>query len=175
MIKYGYINEIDYGKGLVRVNFTDDNLLSPWLSVLAPKTKNDKFYVMPDSGEHVICLMDERLETGCCLGAVFSTKDLPDADVAENIYRITFSDGVTVQYKREDKVLTITVGTAVHEISTAGHLVKVGEDSLGKCLDDLIAQVVLETHPTAMGPSGPPINAPAYEAIKARLALILQS
>ena len=51
--------------------------------------------------------------------------------------------------------------------------------SRGQTLIDILAEILTElakeTHPTPCGPSSPPVNAPAYNAIKAKLDTILST
>ena len=51
--------------------------------------------------------------------------------------------------------------------------------SRGQTLIDILAEILTElakeTHPTPCGPSAPPVNAPAYNAIKAKLDTILST
>ncbi len=49
----------------------------------------------------------------------------------------------------------------------------VGGNELKQVLSDLIDAILTETHPTAVGPSGPPINSPVFTKIKAQLQQIL--
>ena len=75
MLRFGLVSKIHNEKPLVRVNFLDDNSFSYWLNVLQSKTQNDKFYIMPDIGEQVVCLMDEHSEEGVVLGSIYSDTD----------------------------------------------------------------------------------------------------
>ena len=75
MLRFGVVTQIDAINVLARVNFGDDDLTSFWLPVIQTKTLKDKFYVMPDVGEQVVCLMDENSEDGVILGAIYSSED----------------------------------------------------------------------------------------------------
>ena len=46
-------------------------------------------------------------------------------------------------------------------------------DTLLGLLEELIDAILAETHPTPVGPSGPPINAADYSSIKSRLPQFL--
>ncbi len=46
-------------------------------------------------------------------------------------------------------------------------------DTLLGLLEELIDAILAETHPTPVGPSGPPINAADYSSIKSRLSTFL--
>ena len=77
MLRFGIVSQIDAINVLARVNFGDDDSTSFWLPVMQTKTLKDKFYVMPDVGEQVVCLMDENSEDGVILGAIYSSEDKP--------------------------------------------------------------------------------------------------
>ena len=64
MLRFGIVSQINALNAQARVSFQDDESTSYWLPVLQTKTLNDKFYVMPDIGELVACLMDENSEDG---------------------------------------------------------------------------------------------------------------
>ena len=65
MLRFGIVSQIDAINVLARVNFGDDDSTSFWLPVMQTKTLKDKFYVMPDVGEQVVCLMDENSDGIC--------------------------------------------------------------------------------------------------------------
>jgi len=106
MLRFGIVDQIDAAKGLARVRFPEDNLLSFWLPVLVRKTLNDKFYHMVEADEHVACLMDEKCENGVILGAMYSTATEPPYTTEKKI-GVKFSDDAEVVYDKESQVLTI--------------------------------------------------------------------
>jgi len=75
MLKFGIVTNINPALAQARVQFADDDILSFWLPILQQKTQKDKFYAIPDIGEHVACLMDENSEEGVILGAIYSALD----------------------------------------------------------------------------------------------------
>lgn len=89
------------------------------------------------------------------------------------------ADNVVLQNSAISK---ITVKTDGVEIATgAGKFTvdKTGKVSLGNgaielldLLDKLIDALLVQTHPTGVGPSGPPINAADFAALKVQLGLI---
>lgn len=183
MLRYGTISESDPDKGLARVSFAEDGIVSKWLPVLVNKSLQDSFAHTFDTGEHVACLMDSRAEEGVILGAIYSSATAPASDLqSEDVAGAVFSDGAKVTYDRSAHTMlvelttgtvTVKVGTTEHTITSSGHTIK-GTLSLKAWLESLLDQLVAETHPTAVGPSGPPVNAPAYVAIKAQLPLIFE-
>ena len=54
------------------------------------------------------------------------------------------------------------------------YIMETGAESLKSIISDLIDAINAITVPTAMGPSGLPINAPQFEAIKTRLDQLLK-
>ena len=77
MLRFGIVSQINPVLAQARVNFADDESTSYWLPIIQSKTMKDKFFVMPDIGEEVACLMDENSEDGVILGAIYSSVDLP--------------------------------------------------------------------------------------------------
>ena len=77
MLKFGYITELDVAKGMVRVNFTDDGIVSNLLPVSVPASKEDKYSFPFVINEHVWCLMDDNCEFGVVGGAIYSDKETP--------------------------------------------------------------------------------------------------
>jgi phage baseplate assembly protein V len=100
LFRIGIVKAQDVTLGRVRVAFPDlDQMTSWWLALVVPKTQNDKAYWMPDIGEQVVCLMDEKLEDGAVLGAVYSQADSPPVQSADK-FHLSFKDGATVEYDR---------------------------------------------------------------------------
>jgi len=192
MIKFGTITEIDPDTHRVRVDFVEDDILSPWLPVLVARTTEDSFFALPSIGQHVACHLDENCETGYVAGAIWDAANLPPDAPADTVTGAVFRDGTTVKYDSEAHELTIentdaltvtvdagtavTVKTGTSEVTVEpdGITVKRGGESLSAILSDLITQIMAETHPTAMGPSGPPLNTAAYNAIKLRIPNLLK-
>jgi phage baseplate assembly protein V len=106
MLKFGVVTNINEKTAKVRVRFAEDNLLSYWLPVIQAKTLKDKFYVLPDLGEHVVCLMDENLEDGVILGAIYSDADLVPV-ISKDKFKIKFNDSTEIEYDRVEHILNI--------------------------------------------------------------------
>lgn len=106
MLKYGRISDIDAEKGLAKVSFPDDDMVSDWLKVLVPKSKDDSYSVMFDTDEHVAVMMDEHCENGVILGAVYDTGKKPDGGNADKV-RVKFKDGAAIEYDRSNHTFTI--------------------------------------------------------------------
>lgn len=106
MLKFGIVTNIDEKQAKARVKFAEDDLLSYWLPVLQAKTLKDKFYILPDIDEQVACLMDENLEEGVILGAIYSDVDLVPV-ISKNKVKIKFNDSAEIEYDRIEHTLNI--------------------------------------------------------------------
>ncbi|MDR1709990.1 MAG: phage baseplate assembly protein V [Candidatus Accumulibacter sp.] len=105
--RFGTVSAVDAKTCRVRVRLPDyDNMRTAWLPVLAAKTQDDKDYWLPDVGEQVVALLDERGEDGVVLGAVYSSADAPPV-ASGNKRHIRFSDGTTAEYDRSTHKLAI--------------------------------------------------------------------
>lgn len=173
MLKFGNICDIDAAKGLARVEFDDDGITSAWLPIVTSGTSGNKYSHAFDVNEHVACMMDENAENGVIVGAIYSAAAQPDGGNKDKV-RVVFSDGASVEYDRAASKLSVKVGTTELDITEDGFTVKRGGETLKKLLEDLIDTILAETHPTGTGPSGPPINAADYTAIKTRLPDLFQ-
>lgn len=176
MLKFGIISEINANTGKARVSFEADNIVSGWLPVSKPGTQDDKFYHMPAIGEQVWCMMDQYAEDGVIAGAIYSKADAPGDNVkGSKVTGVQFADGAYVKYDREAGKLTVKIEGAEHHITAGGHTVKRADETLKKIIDSLIDAILAQTHPTGTGPSGTPLNATTFTAIKARVAQLLEA
>lgn len=106
MLKFGIVTNINPTSAQARVQFADDDVLSYWLPILQQKTQKDKFYAIPDIGEHVACLMDENSEEGVILGAIYSALD--DTPVSSKTQlMIKFEDESFINFNKETGILTL--------------------------------------------------------------------
>ena len=106
MLRFGIVSQIDAINVLARVNFGDDDSTSFWLPVMQTKTLKDKFYVMPDVGEQVVCLMDENSEDGVILGAIYSSEDKPKLQ-SEKEMGINLDCKSSIHADKENQILTV--------------------------------------------------------------------
>jgi phage baseplate assembly protein gpV len=105
--RLGIVKDQDPSLGRLRVTFNEfDQMLSYWLPVVVPKTQNDKAYWLPDIGEQVVCLMDERDEAGVVLGAIYSQADSTPVQSADK-FHLGFKDGTAIEYDRAAHVLAL--------------------------------------------------------------------
>lgn len=107
MLKFGIVTNIDEKQAAARVQFQDDDdIPSDWLPVLQAKTLKDKFYILPDIGEQVACLMDENLEDGVILGAIYSDEDTCPVMSKDKIVA-KFQDGSSIEIDKPAGDLTL--------------------------------------------------------------------
>jgi phage baseplate assembly protein V len=122
--KNGIVEDSKPGWAIIRFPDIDD-LLTQWLPVVHSKTQDDKQFWTLDIGEQVKCLMDDRLEDGCILGAIYSEVDVPPTDDPDE-YGVTFKDGAWFSYNRRTGLFTaLIMGDAIIEVG-ANLTAKVG-------------------------------------------------
>lgn len=107
MLRFGIVSQINPVLAQARVNFADDETTSYWLPIIQSKTMKDKFFVMPDIGEQVACLMDENSEDGVILGAIYSSVDLP-VETSEKQISLNLENSSLINIDKETNTLTIT-------------------------------------------------------------------
>lgn len=81
-------------------------------------------------------------------------------------------EACVVAYSQVDRV-RVKIATTDFEIDKDGFGITRGGESLKKLLNDLIQAISTITVPTAVGPSGPPINVSILQSIKARISTLL--
>jgi len=125
MLKFGVVTHNDPNTCRVRVKFAaQEDVVSHWLPVLQQKTFQDKFYSLPDVDEQVACLMDERLEAGVVLGAIYSEVDNVSVTTKDKLY-VQFSDGSVIEYDKVNHKMTADIKGAA-EIRASEGVVIVG-------------------------------------------------
>lgn len=107
MLRFGIVSQINPQVVQARVKFGDDESTSFWLPILQTKTMKDKFYVMPDIGEQVVCLMDENSEDGVVLGSIYSAEDTPVINTEKQI-ALNLENNSLINIDKETNTLTIT-------------------------------------------------------------------
>lgn len=165
MLRFGIVSQINALNALARVSFQDDESTSYWLPVLQTKTLKDKFYVMPDIGELVACLMDENSEDGVILGTIYSTEDVPVTQSEKEI-SMNLEDGSYINANKESQTLTVAfstmklIGNIEHEgtfTNTAG--IKSNADITDKTSSMQAMREIYNPH-THKGNQGSPTSAP---------------
>jgi phage baseplate assembly protein V len=100
MYKTGIVSAVDEKTCRARVKFAaEGGLESYWLQVLQGNTFANKDNGLPDVGEAVAVLLDDKGEAGCVLGAYYDDTNKPPSP-NKDARRVTFSDGSIVEYDR---------------------------------------------------------------------------
>lgn len=177
MIRFGRVTDIDAEKARVKVTFEEDNVKSGWLPVMVQGSKDDKHFHIFDKGEAVTCLMDEHADTGVVMGAHYSAKDTTNSDTSgADVTGVKFKDGTTVKYDRAGHRMEVKMGGLEFNLDkTKGFTIKAGGQSFKVQMVQLLTQLQAETHPTPCGPTGVPINSPAYAAIQSFINMIFEA
>lgn len=135
MYRRGIVEAVDAATVRVRVRFPDaDNMVSWWLEVLQPRTLGDRSYWMPEAGEAVAVLMDERDEAGLVLGSIYSTTDPPPVASADKRHTV-HKDGAVFEYDRATHTVTVA-------IPAGGRIVMSVGDGTSLVMDDAGARLV---------------------------------
>lgn len=104
------VTEVDPATHRVRGTFPDrDELVSPWLEVLARGAHAFKDFGLPHVGDQVAVLLDEREEAGCVLGALFSQADPVPSGATATKRVLAFADGARISYDDEAHVLEVSL------------------------------------------------------------------
>lgn len=136
----------------------------------------------PDhSGLHIIPLVGST-----CI-VTFLSKDTAFLSMASDLDHVlidvegtavkVYADGVEMGTGNSEfnmlSAETMMASGAEVKVASGGVLVKNGAETLRSILDDLITQIGLLTVGTPAGPSTVPVNAAAFNLIKARIATLL--
>jgi phage baseplate assembly protein V len=159
----GVVSAVDAKTHRVRVTFPDkQDVESPWLDVLVRDALDDKDFGLPSKGAQVAVLMDEKDESGCVIGALYSKADAPNSPQSEDLRRWTMKDGTVVSYDRNAHKLTIDVHGGDVEVLITGLMKVAGASDFvalaAKCdarFAAIESNLQAHVHPTGVGPSGP--------------------
>ena len=111
--KRGIVRENDAANARSRVEFVDeDGTVSRWLDWNMPAASASKFYVAPDVGSQVHCLLDHHGEDGTIIGARYSKEDRPPANNDKHI-KGTFEGGLDIAYDKSTGALTINTPKSI--------------------------------------------------------------
>lgn len=101
---------MDAERGLVRVKFLEEDIVSNPLQVLVPGSKMDKYSLPFSINEQVACAMDDNLEFGVVMGAVYSDSDTPPGSSSINSIDIVLgANKVQIKIDKEAGNLTLQV------------------------------------------------------------------
>lgn len=121
MLKFGIISEMDPQKGVARVKFEDDDIVSDWLRISVPNTIQNKDERWFDVNEPVWCIMDDDMENGVIGGAYYHEGNVPAVGNKDKRV-VTFSDGTSVEYDRSSSTLTVNCTGTVNVVCTSGQV-----------------------------------------------------
>lgn len=148
MLKYGNICEVNYLKGLARVDFDDLGIVSDWLSLPTTSTKGTKHFIPLEINTQVAVLMHKDGEQGEIVKAIWSTQDNPPAWADKDTEGIQFSDGTIITYNTSTHLLSISIedGNIIINGGDLGGLVKAKElkeqSEKDKAILDALLQVI---------------------------------
>ena len=149
MFRVCLVETQDTDKCRVRVSFADrDHMTSWWLPVVVPKSQADKAYWLPDVGEQVVCVMDERDEDGAVLGAIYSDVDVTPVQSADKIHW-SFKDGSSLEYDRGAHALNCSLPSATLTIAAGGASIVI--DNNGNVQISSSGQIVLSGGQVLLG------------------------
>lgn len=149
MFRVGLVKAQDTAKCRVRVAFPDrDQMTSWWLPIAVPKAQNDKAYWLPDLGEQVVCMMDERDEDGAVLGSIYSDADTTPVQSADKVHW-SFKDGSSLEYDRADHALLCSLPNATVTIQASGASIAI--DASGNVLISSAGRILLGGNAAAQG------------------------
>lgn len=103
----GIVTAVDEAAARVRVRLpAQDDLVSPWLAVLQHGAGKDAARWLPDPDDLVVVILDERGDSGCVLGGIYTDQAKPPITPRGKRY-IRFSDGAEITYDRDTHTLDV--------------------------------------------------------------------
>lgn len=127
-IKFGTVEDVDYGKARVRVLIgdkgdPDGHLVTGWLPMAGGRAKGDSDWHPLEKGEEVMVLSESgELQNGMVLPAARYTDENPAPGNKAGLWRKSFQDGATIEYDRETGAFAVA--------SKASAALRVGETSI---------------------------------------------
>ncbi|HOW51747.1 MAG TPA: phage baseplate assembly protein V [bacterium] len=105
---FGLIKEFSTDRKTVRVmlNLAGGEVLSGWLRIARRRTKGDTETDTFDLDEQVFCILNDTLDEGVVLCAVYGDEDDPPSSSAD-VYERKFKDGTVIKYDRSAHKLDI--------------------------------------------------------------------
>lgn len=104
--RFGYVSAYDPEKHRARIEFPDIGIVSGWLPVGMRNSKDNRDEHALDVGEHVYCLLHEN--SGIVLCSVYDDENPPTTG-SQEVRCVTYKDGTTMTYDRENHALTLEV------------------------------------------------------------------
>lgn len=182
-VRIGTVDKVDRTKCRARVLFPvprkegeeESFVSSEELPVMVKQSVGNRDYWLPTVGDQVVCVYD-RLGFGFVIGSFYSDEEeIPEGAEAEGVRVTEFEDGTRVEYSTEESKLRVLVGDVELVVTPDG--VRIGEGSADQpfvrgtdhktLLSSILDLLAAHTHPTGVGPSGPPATAADFTAKKA--------
>lgn len=149
--------------GTARVNFLEEDIVSNPLQVITSGAKGNKFSIPFAINEQVACLMDENLEFGVILGAVYDAKNTPPGGASAQSVDLVFgANKVQIKIDSFSGSLTLEVDGDVTvkcsnasiegDLSVTGTIEATGDVKAGT--------ISLMTHTHTSAASGSPTSTP---------------
>ncbi len=132
--KYGIVSESK--PGFAKVYFEEDGIVTDFWPLLQRTSLKDKSTWPLNLKEHVVCLVDERLEDGVILGAIYNEDDPVDPAAADDKFRMLFEDGTYIEYNKTSHQLAVQLNATDGKL-----LVQKGADTLKQALTLIVEAV----------------------------------
>ena len=105
----GLVTDLDPATCRVRLQLPDaDGVLTDWLPVVVPFSMGARAFWMPRVGSQVVALLDENLEDGAVVGAIYSSADSP-TQTDPSVFAVEFEDGTLLSYDPTAQALRAVV------------------------------------------------------------------
>lgn len=109
VFEVGNVSAVDGSTARARVKIpARDNVESYWLEVLQRGTATDADYWMPQVGDQVRILADEKLESGCILGALYS-QATPPPETDPNVIAFYVGGEMVAEFDKSTKILKLNL------------------------------------------------------------------
>jgi len=144
MLRFGRISDIDADKGLCKVSFGEDEVVTDWLPTLHNGTSGNSYFHTYDIQEHVACMMSDNGITGVILGAIYS-RDLQPEESGVDVVSVVFNANNSVVFNRSTGEMTIQASGGV---SIEGDLSVTGSIDAGIEISAGTVNLTTHTHTT---------------------------
>jgi len=112
LLRFGRISDIDADKGLCKVSFGEDEVVTDWLPTIHNGASGNSYFHTFDIQEHVACLMSDNGITGVILGAIYS-KNLQPEESGQDVVSVVFNANNKVVFNRSTGEMTIKASGGV--------------------------------------------------------------
>jgi len=100
LIRFGRISGIDADNARVKVSFGEDGIESGWLPTIHNGATGSSYFHTYDVNELVACVMEENLDAGVVLGAIYYENEQP-VESGDNIVSVVFNSSNKVIFNRQ--------------------------------------------------------------------------